>query len=89
MLLVELFTLDRNIKKSKKLEPLAEVPFILDLSEELPFEYELITGAMPYALAGQLIAEEDNERSAIFSIAYSEHLKTLRRAVIEPITDAY
>ena len=89
LLIVELFSLNNTMRKSREKEPIADVFQINDISDEIPFEPEITIGIMPYGIAFKLIADEDSDKSAFLAELYRSTLFTLRKSKISEIKNLY
>ena len=86
LMAAELFKINNNIRESKGLLPLSEIPSVCELDDELPFEHEVLA-AMAYGLAARLIAEEDPGRGMSFDSHYENKLRSVRKASVKQINE--
>lgn len=59
ILIAENFDINNSLRIQKKSEPLEEIPYISDLTDELTYEDIFNRQILPYGLAGYLYMEDD------------------------------
>lgn len=59
MKLEELFALNNGLREKKGMQPLKEPPWIAELSDEIPYEFEVTRSLLPLGIAGDLFVEDD------------------------------
>ena len=59
MKLEECFEANNSVRLARGKQALLEPPLILQLEDEVPYEFELIRSVIPLGLAGDLYADDD------------------------------
>jgi len=59
MKLEETFALNNGLREKKGMQPLKEPPWIAELSDEIPYEFEVTRSLLPLGIAGDLYVDDD------------------------------
>lgn len=83
MVLTETFDTNNRIRQRRELDPLAEIPEISSLNDEIIYEDYLVKLALPYGLASKLyFDEDDNSRLSMFLQEYADRVNRADRWVV-------
>ena len=89
ILLAECFTINNSIRISRGLDEMAKMPMLTGIDDEIPYEDLLVRTALPYGMAGKLIADDDFGKSQYLTAQYALHVNRAMRARAQPISDVY
>lgn len=90
LLLLEALPYENAYRKARGLELLGEAPYLADFSALLPYCQEITGIALPYALAGLMFQEDDQDKRAErYRAMYISALSEAACAWEEKISDAY
>lgn len=81
-MLAEAFRTENSIREQEGTEQLKKIPFLKDLSEDVPYHDEITRSAFVYGIAAHMYAEEqDNYRAEVCRAEYKQALNNSERGV--------
>lgn len=90
LLMVDCFECNNTRRIAAGKEPLREVPMLGEMSDAIPFEYEIVTGVMRYGMAYWLLFQDDeNDKANICNANYEVNKTRFSKAVAEETIDVY
>ena len=90
IMLPEVYPYNQNIRESQGLEKMKECPFLAALSEEVPFESNIVRMALPYGLASKLAYDDDEAgKASYFNGMMATVLQGMTPYVSDGVIDVY
>lgn len=89
ILLSENFDLNNSIRRRKGFAPLIRRPRIVNKTDSIPYEDEMIYEILPYGLAKNLFIDDDHEDTNIFDTEYFNSRQRYMKYSYEPYIDVY
>ena len=90
LLLPGLFSVNNAIREVRGKEPLTELPRVSAFTDEIPYEDDLVIGAMPYGLAEKLVYDDmDMDKVGYFNSQYVNAVNALTQVKPQDIEDVY
>ncbi|WP_101908872.1 hypothetical protein [Marasmitruncus massiliensis] len=90
ILLPETFKTNNLLREIREKEPLTEIPKVENLTDDIPYEPELLRTAIPYGLAAKLVYD-DNDMSKVsyFSSMYESAVNSFSEMLPQEVEDVY
>lgn len=89
IILVECFDLNNDIRISRGVSPLKNIPFVMKKDDVIPYEEVVCNEILPQGLASRFLMDDDLAKFNIFTVYY-ENAKAKHSKIIEKeIVDVY
>lgn len=89
-MLGDLFSINNMLREEAGKERLVEIPAVVSLDEQLPYEEKLVRGCMPYGLAQRIVYDDDDMGKVdYFMQLYVNAANSFSRARERAIVDRY